>query len=239
VLRIVPSVSPAVSPATAVPERGPSMTEAGPEAHTDGPHAVQRGSREPGHVDGREDLELVGGLRAGAAWAPAMLVVRHGPRVRRVLLRLLGRQDDELSDLFQEVMTAAWKSIAQLEDPTALPAWLTRITVFTARTRLRARQRRRWLSFLGELPEVAAPWASPELREAAQAVYDIFDRMPVDERIPFALHVLDGLELEATASACGMSVATVRRRLTRGERRFHKLARCYEALVPWLEARGR
>jgi RNA polymerase sigma-70 factor, ECF subfamily len=219
------------------------MTEGCTEARTEGLHAVQVSTRaresERNGEDERDDLELVAGLRAGAAWAPAMLVARHGPRVRRVLLRLLGRQDDELSDLFQEVMTAAWKSIAQLEDPAALLAWLTRITVFTARTRLRARQRRRWLSFLGELPEVAAPWASPELREAAQAVYDIFDRMPLDERIPFALHVLDGLELEATASACGMSVATVRRRLTRGERRFHKLARAYEVLVPWLEDRSR
>lgn len=186
------------------------------------------------HQEAREDLELVAGLRAGADWAPALLMSRHGPHVRRVLMRLLGSQDDETADLFQEIMTAAWKGIAQLEEPAALVAWLTRIAVFTARSRLRARQRRRWLAFLGELPEVPAPWASPELREAARAVYDIFDRMPVDERIPFALHVLDGLDLDATAAACGMSLATVRRRLARGERRFHKLARAYEALVPWL-----
>jgi RNA polymerase sigma-70 factor, ECF subfamily len=45
------------------------------------------------------------------------------------------------------------------------------------------------------------------------------------------------MDLEETAEACGMSLSTVRRRLTRAERRFFKLAREYEALVPWVEAR--
>jgi hypothetical protein len=35
-----------------------------------------------------------------------------------------------------------------------------------------------------------------------------------------------------------MSLATVRRRLVRAERRFFKLARQYEALAPWLESGG-
>jgi RNA polymerase sigma-70 factor (ECF subfamily) len=49
--------------------------------------------------------------------------------------------------------------------------------------------------------------------------------------------MLDGMNLEATAAACGMSVATVRRRLAQAERRFFTLAREYEALAPWLEER--
>ena len=50
--------------------------------------------------------------------------------------------------------------------------------------------------------------------------------------------MLEDLDLEATARACGMSLATVRRRLVRAERRFFKLARQYEALAPWLESGG-
>ena len=88
---------------------------------------------------------------------------------------------------------------------------------------------------LGEVPDRALPWAGPDLQEAARAVYRIFDRMPVDERIPFALRMLEGLDLEATAAACGMSLATVRRRLVRAERRFFKMARGQEILGPWLK----
>ena len=112
--------------------------------------------------------------------------------------------------------------------------------MFTARKAIRRRRRKRWLTFFADVPEPAAgaPWAGPELQEAARCVYRILERIPVDERIPFSLRMLEDLDLEATARACGMSLATVRRRLVRAERRFFKLARQYEALAPWLESGG-
>jgi RNA polymerase sigma-70 factor, ECF subfamily len=186
-----------------------------------------------------DDERLVAGLRAREPWATPALVQRYGGHVRRVLFRVFGTPDSEHADVFQDVITAAWQGVAQLHDARALKAWLTQIAVFTARNFLRGRQRRRWLSFLDDqnIPEVETAWAGPEMRDAAHAVYQIFERIPVDERIPFALRMLEGLGLEETAAACGISVATVRRRLTRAERRFFKLARQYESLDPWLEAR--
>ena len=174
-------------------------------------------------------------LRAGEGWAPAALVERYRDLVRRVLMRVLGGDDSEQADLVQEVFTSAWQGIGQLGDAGALRAWLTRIAVFAARGAIRRRRRRRWLAFFDSVPEPEPSWAGPEMQEAARCVYQIFDRLPVDERVPFSLRMLGGLDLEATADACGMSVATVRRRLARAERRFFKLARRYEALVPWLE----
>src|SRR5262249_23152438 len=148
--------------------------------------------------------------------------------------------DSESGDLFQEVITQAWERIDHLADPRALKAWLTQIAVFAARRAIR-RRRRRWLALFAEVPEPAdggaSSWAGPELQEAARCVYRILDAMPVDERIPFSLRMLDDLDLEETARACGMSLSTVRRRLVKAERRFFKAARRYEALAPWLEGR--
>lgn len=198
-------------------------------------------SPQSGGVDPRanepDDHRLVAGLRAGAPWATTALVARYGDHVRRVLFRVFGADDAELGDIFQEVITSAWEGIGKLSDASALKAWLTQIAVFTARGALRRRRRRRWLSFFDEAPEVETPWAEPEIREAARTVYRIFDRIPADERIPFALRMLEDMDLEATAAACGMSLSTVRRRLVRAERRFFKLARQYEVLAPWLESR--
>ena len=187
-----------------------------------------------------DDLRLVAALKAREQGAVDALLERYGNHLRRVLTRVLGTQDTEIADVLQEVAVIAWQSIGRLSEPRALKAWLTQIAVFTARGLIRRRHRHRWLTFFEEVPERAVPWASPEMQEAARAVYAIFDRMPVDERIPFSLRMLDGLELEATAEACGMSLATVRRRLVRAERRFYKMARQCEALAPWLdEDRGR
>lgn len=181
-----------------------------------------------------EDRRLVEGLRGREPWATAALVERYGDHVRRVLMRLLGGDDAEQGDLFQEVITEAWAGIGRLQDPGALKAWLTRIAVFVARGAIRRRRRRRWLVLVADLPDApAASWAGPDLQEAARAVYRIFARMPADERIPFALRMLEGMDLPGIAAACGMSVATVRRRLARAERRFHALAAGSEALAPW------
>jgi RNA polymerase sigma-70 factor (ECF subfamily) len=137
------------------------------------------------------------------------------------------------------VITYAWERIDQLDDPRALKAWLTRIAVFTARKTIRRRRRRRWLTLFAEVPEpvdgASYSWAGPDLQEAARCVYRILQGMPVDERIPFSLRMLEDLDLDATARACGVSLSTVRRRLARAERRFFKAARRYEALGPWLE----
>jgi RNA polymerase sigma-70 factor, ECF subfamily len=218
-LRIVP-----------LPSRSPSSAR---EDRDDGRDDDRDGGR-----DGRSsDVGLVARLRAGAPRATAELVERYGNHVRRVLFRVLGAEDSESGDLFQEVITQAWERIDQLVDPGALKAWLTQIAVFTARKAIRRRRRRRWLTFFAEVPDRAADagWAGPDLQEAARCVYRILERIPVDERIPFSLRMLEDLDLEATARACGMSLATVRRRLVKAERRFFKLARQYEALAPWLE----
>jgi DNA-directed RNA polymerase specialized sigma24 family protein len=42
------------------------------------------------------------------------------------------------------------------------------------------------------------------------------------------------MDLREIASACGVSVPTVRRRLARAERRFHALAASCESLLPWM-----
>ena len=189
-------------------------------------------------ADSRADERLVRGLRGREPWAAAALVDRYGAHVRRVLWRVLGGDDSEHADLAQEVFIEAWRGIGPLRESSALKAWLTQVAVFIARGAIRRRRRRRWLSFRAEVPDRPVPWAGQHLQEAASAVYRIFEQMPADERIPFALRALDGLSLEQTAAACGMSLATVRRRLARAERRFFKLAADVPALAPWMRDRS-
>ena len=115
---------------------------------------------------------------------------------------------------------------------------MARIAVFTARGVIRGRRRRRWLSFVPDVPDPEpVAWAGPELRDAARAVYSVLDRMAPDQRIAFALRTLEGMDLESTAAACGVSLSTTRRRLAKAEKRFYVLAREYPALEPWVGAR--
>jgi RNA polymerase sigma-70 factor (ECF subfamily) len=184
------------------------------------------------------DDRLVAGLREDQTWARAALVDRFGPHVRRVLVRVLGAEDPDHEDLVQEVLIRALQGVGALHSARALKSWLTSVAVFTAREHIRRRRRRRWLTFLAEPPDVAQPAAPGSVKEAARCVYRILDAMPVDERMPFALRRLGGLELAEVAEACGLSFSTARRRLAAAERRFEKLSRRYEALAPWREPDG-
>jgi len=184
------------------------------------------------------DVALVRALQAGEAQAGAALFDRYAPHVRRVLARVLG-PDPELSDLLQDVFVAALGSLHRLDDPGALRAWLTQTAVYTARARIRRRARWRFLRFVpdDELPDYAGAELDAEGSQALSAVYRVLALLPADERIAFALRVLDGMELTSVASACGVSLATIKRRLGVAQRRFIELSRREPVLVDWL-ARG-
>ena len=134
-------------------------------------------------------------------------------------------------------------SIHGLKDPSALEPWLARVATHTARKIIRTRSRRRWLrrftdSAEEERYEPSAIAFAPEARQALRAVYRVLDVLPADERIAFSLRFIDGMELTEVAAACGVSLATIKRRLSKSEQRFGTVARRYPELLPWMQGGG-
>ena len=178
-----------------------------------------------------DDEALARALVEGHPGAPAALYDRHAHHLRRVLARVMG-VDQELPDLLHETFAAALEGVHKLDDPSRLKAWLTSVAVFTARGCIRRRQRWRWRSrVVQDLPERTAPSVSHEAREALRATYSVLDRIPADERIAFALRVVDGMELTEVAAACDVSLATIKRRIARARKRFTVLARRHPVLA--------
>ncbi|HWO11617.1 MAG TPA: sigma-70 family RNA polymerase sigma factor, partial [Polyangiaceae bacterium] len=126
--------------------------------------------------------------------------------------------------------------IERLAEPNALRGWLAAISVHCARAELRRRTRSRRVSLFpsSELPQVEAPIAPPELDEAVRATYHVLTRLSADERISFALRFIEGMELEELATACGVSLATAKRRLARARKKFVTIAQTYPSLSDWL-----
>jgi RNA polymerase sigma-70 factor (ECF subfamily) len=189
-------------------------------------------------VPAETDSLLVLALREHDLSAAARLYDRYAPNVRGMVRRLLG-PDLELDDVVQDVFVAAITSIGRLRDPGALKGWLLGIAVGKVRDNLRARWRRRWLSFLpnDELPEHPAPSSESEV-DVSREVCSILDHLPPEERIALLLHRLEGLSLEEGAQACEMSVSTFKRRLARGEAKFTLRAQRRPAVAEWLSSSG-
>jgi RNA polymerase sigma-70 factor (ECF subfamily) len=178
-----------------------------------------------------DEAALVDALRSDHPGAKAAFFQRYVRYVERIITHVIGF-DPELADILQEVFVGALASIHSLEDPSALQPWLRSVAARTTRKVLRGRSRRRWLrrfvdSAEEERYEPVFTGVDVEARLAVQAVYTVLADLPTDDRIAFALRFIDGMELTEVADACRVSLNTIKRRLTRAERRFVSKARRY------------
>lgn len=190
-----------------------------------------------------DDAALVAALREQHPGAKAAFFHRHAAYVERVVTRVIGF-DRELADILQDVFLNALSSLHTLKDARALKPWLAQVAALTARKVLRSRSRRHWLRLFTDQEDerrAERPVASADLGtlRALHAVYAILEELPADEHIAFALRFIEGMELTEVASACRVSLATVKRRLQRAEKRFLEKAEGRPELGEWLKGGGR
>jgi RNA polymerase sigma-70 factor (ECF subfamily) len=179
-------------------------------------------------------------LLAGDGQAPTAFYDRFSKHVERTLTRIFGA-DADVSDLVNETFYRALNRVDQVHDPSGFKTWLTSIAVFVAREHLRHARRRRWLLFweTDKVPTPTAPPGDPEAADAVRRLYEVLEGMPDDERIAFAFRFVEQMELSEVASACGVSLATIKRTLTRAETRFVARARRDALLREWLDGSAR
>jgi RNA polymerase sigma-70 factor (ECF subfamily) len=194
------------------------------------------------------DEALVEALRRQHPGAAKALFDRYVDVVDRVLIRLVGISPDaDVPDLIHEVFTHALDSVAGLQDPDKLRLWITRITVSIARRHLRKRAGPwrlvglpigRVTRGLDAEPDLGHrdPTQNPrtQLNMAMAATYAILARFPIEQRMVFALRVIDGQSLVEISEACGVSLGTAKSRLRRAEARFVRAAREHATLRGWL-----
>jgi len=187
-----------------------------------------------------DDERLLEGLKANGPGAWLAFYDRYAAYVLTVLRKVMG-PDREVEDLLQEVFARALESVHRVENADALKAWIRSLTVFTARSTLKRRRWRRWLPLFDERDDDDGAIPYPATQDAIEErlmlkkVKVLLDELPVDDRIPLCLRLFDGLELTEIAEACDVSLATVKRRIARGEARFSELVQKERDLREWVK----
>ncbi len=183
-------------------------------------------TRASAHPPLTDNAALVAALVRGDPSAWTELVDRFGPDVQRLVAGALG-VDSDLADIVQDVFVRVMERIHQLRDPAALKSWIASVAVFAARGHIRRRRRWRWIRFLApaDIPDVPAPTANPESHALISSTYRLLDTLPDNERMAFSLRFVAEMELTEVAAACGVSLATIKRRLSRAEIHFLEGAR--------------
>lgn len=157
------------------------------------------------------DEELVLAVRRGDDRAIAQLYRRYARYVAALAFRMLG-SEDEVDDIVQQVFFETVRSAERVE---FVRSWLYRLTTRQVSRRLRKRwQRRRLETALGFLmPRRGDPEGARHLDE----LYEGLDGLSPDLRIPWCLHHVEGQTIPETAALCGVSAATVKRRIARAD----------------------
>ncbi|MFY9779343.1 MAG: sigma-70 family RNA polymerase sigma factor [Candidatus Baltobacteraceae bacterium] len=177
------------------------------------------------------DLQLIEAFRAGRQDAFDELVRSYDPHVRRVLAQLNAPASD-VEDLLQEVLLRVFRNIGRFRGQSSFYTWLYRITinVFFDHNKKRKRADVRLarlqlaLSEAGSLREpsgdpYAACYDTLTREEFSQAV----NSLPEAFRTVVAMREVDDLSYEEIALHTGISIGTVRSRLSRARARLKEL----------------
>lgn len=183
------------------------------------------------------EQELVAGLIAHRPSAVQALYSQYSGIVRRILIQALG-SDRDVEDLTQDTLITVIKRASALRKVQSLRCFVIGVAVHLAKNENRRRAIRKFVG-LDDLIEV--PVVAPHDTAMVQGVrhlYQALDRMDVTARMAFVLRFVHGCDLAETATACGCTIATIRRKLVRAEARFTALAQADPVLRDFLNQRG-
>jgi RNA polymerase sigma-70 factor (ECF subfamily) len=166
--------------------------------------------------EGVDDGRLVRALVEGEAWAATATWNRYGPMVSRLFSRALG-PISECDDLIQDVFLSVFTAIPSVRDPEAFRSFVYTCAVRRLRSYLRVKRLRSIFPLFSPetLPERPSAGADLDGRQVLHRFYRVLDSLAADDRTAYTLRHLEGLSLTEIAAATGVSIATVKRRITR------------------------
>ena len=168
------------------------------------------------------DLEIVARVKAGDTDAFEELVRRHGRRVYRSLIGILG-DPTEAEDALQDCFLKAFQHLPEFEGRARFSTWLVRIAINTGVQRLRGRKDFETLDDEGEdfKPKRIQAWEeNPEesysREELRQLVEKEVMKLPSKYRLALVLRDLEELSTVEAANALGLTVPGLKARVLRG-----------------------
>jgi len=187
-----------------------------------------------------DEVALIRSAQKGTLAAFNRLVRAYQRLAYNVAYRILG-DEDAASDATQDSFLKAYRAISQFRGG-SFKSWLMRIVTNVCYDQLRYKQRRPAES-LDQLlidPDHApvlingreGPEAHALRAELSQVIQAAINILPADQRITLVLSDVQGLSYDEIAGTMGVSLGTVKSRLSRGRARLRDLLRQHEELLP-------
>jgi RNA polymerase sigma-70 factor (ECF subfamily) len=186
-----------------------------------------------------DELALIAAARQGDREAFNELVVHYQTLAYNVAYRILGN-GDAAADATQDAFLSAFRAMPRFRGG-SFKAWLLRIVTNACYDQLRAAKRRpttsldendeqdrhEWIVDRAERPEAYA-----ERQELGRAIQRGLDTLPPDQRTVVVLADIQGMQYAEVAETVGVSLGTVKSRLSRGRRKLRDYLTQHAELLP-------
>jgi len=157
-----------------------------------------------------QDIELIKDFLDGDERAFRLLYERHTPRLKMMLLRVLGRIDHSIEDVVQETWLAGCRSMHTFRGEAKFSTWLTTIGVRVAIAELR-----RHSHLAAELNEDLVARDRRARTDAGVDVERALARLPDRDRLIVVLHDLEDLTHEQIGDLLDIAPGTSKATLSR------------------------
>lgn len=197
-------------------------------------------SGRPGGGEGAERTALLAAARAGSQDAFRDLFTPDLDLAWRMALRITG-SEASADDALQAGLISAYRSLDRVA-PTNLRGWFVRIVENAARDLMRRERRHPTLPFASETrdeagdgshqkqtaaePQTGAasdPALRAEASELAAALATALGAIPEERRRAILLYDVDGYDYAEIAELTGVSVGTIKSRISRGREELRRL----------------
>jgi RNA polymerase sigma-70 factor (ECF subfamily) len=186
-----------------------------------------------------DEQELISRSQSGDIQAFNDLVELYQRQVYNVALRMLGSAETA-EDATQDTFVSAYRAIARFRGG-SFKAWILRIAANSCRDKMRVSRRASIVSLDSLMEEVGdfiaddraeSPEDYAERRELGRLLDGSLAHLPEDQRLVVVLSDIQGLTYEEIAQVIGISLGTVKSRLSRARLRLRELLLQRRELLP-------
>ncbi len=163
------------------------------------------------------------------------LILTYQKKILNFTYRMLGDIGDA-EDVAQEVFLKAYRAISGFDGKSSFSTWIYKIASNTAMDELRKRKRRgtdKNISLYGEdedgefeLPisdEADAPYTSLRKKEAQKALWRAIEKLNDEYKTVIVLRDIQNISYEEITKVTGLSLGTVKSRISRGRLILRKI----------------
>ncbi len=183
------------------------------------------------------DHEQINALKKGCQIAFSQLVETHQERVINTCLGFVPNMEDA-EDICQEAFIEIFRSISKFRGDAKLSTWIYRVAVTKSLDHLKAKKRKKRISFLQSLvgvddkpievkDEFNHPGVALENKERTKILYAAIDQLPDNQRTVYTLTKIEDMPYKEVAAVLEITLSAVESLMFRAKKNLQKTLRTY------------